>query len=89
MEVSLAPEFEQLVSEKLESGTYSSASEVIQEGLRLLKERDERRQQQLQELKHELAIGLEEADRGELAPLDVEGIKAEGRRLLARNRRKR
>ena len=41
MNVSLTPELEQFVQGKVESGLYNNASEVIREGLRLLKEQDE------------------------------------------------
>ena len=51
---------------------------LIEEGLRLLKQRDE--------LQQEIAIGLEEANRGELEPLDIEAIKAEGRQRLTEAR---
>lgn len=37
MNVSLTPELEQYVQEKVSSGLYYSASEVIREGLRLLR----------------------------------------------------
>jgi len=36
-----------------------------------------------EELKREIALGLQQADSGEVAPLDVEAAKAEGRRRLA------
>ncbi len=39
MNVSLTPELEKLVQEKVASGLYNSASEVIRESLRLLHER--------------------------------------------------
>ena len=41
MNVSLTPELEQFVDAKVESGLYNNASEVVREGLRLLKEQDE------------------------------------------------
>ena len=41
MNVSLTPELEKFVEKKVESGLYNNASEVIREGLRLLKEHDE------------------------------------------------
>lgn len=44
MNVSLTPELEQFVQEKVSSGLYYSASEVIREGLRLLKEREQLQQ---------------------------------------------
>lgn len=41
MNVSLTPELEKFVGGKVESGLYNNASEVIREGLRLLKEQDD------------------------------------------------
>ncbi len=41
MNVSLTPELEKFIDGKVESGFYNNASEVIREGLRLLKEHDE------------------------------------------------
>ena len=41
MNVLLTPELEKFVDGKVESGLYNNASEVIREGLRLLKEHDE------------------------------------------------
>ena len=39
MNVSLTPELEKFIDDKVESGLYNNASEVIREGLRLLKDR--------------------------------------------------
>jgi antitoxin ParD1/3/4 len=41
MNVSLTSELEQLVNEKVRSGLYQTASEVVREALRLLKQRDD------------------------------------------------
>ena len=41
MNVSLTDELERFVDGKVESGLYNNASEVVREGLRLLKEHDE------------------------------------------------
>jgi hypothetical protein len=38
--VSLTPELERFVDANVESGLYNNASEVVREGLRLLKEQD-------------------------------------------------
>jgi antitoxin ParD1/3/4 len=73
MNVSLTPELEQYVSKKVESGLYQTASEVIREGLRLLREKEELHQRKLEELRHEIQIGIDQADRGELSPLDAQG----------------
>lgn len=41
MNVSLTPELEELVNEKVRTGLYHTASEVVREALRLLKQRDD------------------------------------------------
>jgi antitoxin ParD1/3/4 len=82
MNVSLTPELEQYVQEKVSSGLYYSASEVIREGLRLLKEREQFQQTRLQELRQEIQVGL---DSGEATGLDMSAIKAKARQ---RRRRK-
>lgn len=66
LNVSLTPELERFVSSKVASGRYQSASEVIREGLRLLEEREVTKQAALEEVRRKIAIGLEQADRGEL-----------------------
>lgn len=66
MNVSLTPELERRISEKVESGLYTTASEVVREGLRLLFAKPESREQILERLRADIAIGLEQADRGEL-----------------------
>lgn len=68
MNVSLTQELEQYVSQKVESGLYTSASEVVREGLRLLKERDEIQQMRRAELQRQIAVGLDQLDRGERIP---------------------
>jgi antitoxin ParD1/3/4 len=82
MNVSLTPELEQFINQKVESGKYQTASEVIREGLRLLLEREELHRNKLQDLRREIAIGIEQADKGMVAPLDA-------KQTLARVRNKR
>jgi hypothetical protein len=43
---------------------------------------EEMRRRELEELRQAIAIGVQLADRSELAPLDIGEIKAEGRRRL-------
>lgn len=88
MTVTLPAELEELVKARVESGQYNSSGEVIREGLRLLEEKDMLRQIKLDQLRKDLAIGIEAADRGELAPLDVDAIIAEGHQRLAERARK-
>lgn len=91
MNISLTPELEQLVADKVKSGMYQTSSEVIREGLRLLKERDER----LESLRRDIRVGLESVDRGEFTDYDqsnirklADRVKARGRKRLADEERK-
>ena len=84
MNVSLTAELEQLVDEKVASGMYHSASEVIREGLRLLKERDELRRVQMDEVRRDVMLGVEQvrAGRGKKYAGGAEvadGVKRRGR----------
>ncbi|MDQ3556870.1 MAG: type II toxin-antitoxin system ParD family antitoxin [Gemmatimonadota bacterium] len=68
MNVSLTPELARFVEEKVHSGLYHSQSEVVRAGLRLLKERDQLHEVRLAELRKDVALGLDQARRGELLP---------------------
>lgn len=64
MNVSLTPELEQIVSLKVQSGLYNSASEVVREGLRLLQQRDELRELKLEALRKEIQKGIDDLEAG-------------------------
>lgn len=81
MNVSLTPELEKLVNDRVRSGMYSSASEVVREALRLLKEQEGFRQQKLEELRREIQIGIDQIERGDVVPFNPRRIKS-----LVRNR---
>lgn len=82
MNVSLTPELERLVNEKVESGLYQTASEVVREALRLLKERDQARER----LRADVQAGFDQLAGGEGRAYDrtsgrqlAEQIKSRGR----------
>jgi antitoxin ParD1/3/4 len=72
MNVSLTPELEAFVSARVASGRYQSASEVVRAGLRLLEADEREREAALAEVRQKIAVGLEQARRGEL--LDGEAV---------------
>ena len=83
MNISLTPELEQFVQAKVESGLYNNASEVIREGLRLLKEHDEVRRRWREQIER----GWLQAQEGQLVngPEAMSEIK---RRLKSRAKRR-
>jgi len=68
MNVSLTPELERLVADKVESGRYTSASEVVREALRLLEEQDQLKQQRLAGVQRKIDLGLRQLDEGQGIP---------------------
>lgn len=67
MNVHLGSAFDEFVAGLLKSGYYQTQSEVLREGLRLLKEREEIKRLRIAELRKEIALGSEQADRGDFA----------------------
>ena len=61
MNVSLTPKLEKAIREKVESGLYNNASEVIREALRIA----HRQEQENDWLKREAAIGYAQLETGE------------------------
>lgn len=64
MNVSLTPKLEKYIQKKVESGRYTSASEVVREALRLLEQEDVR-ERELREFRAKLDRRLASLDRGE------------------------
>ena len=85
MNVSLTTEMDKWVVSKVKSGQYKSSSEVIRDGLRLLQVRKNQRQTMLEELRHELLIGVKQLNAGKSQKFDpelVQNIKSNGRQKL-------
>jgi antitoxin ParD1/3/4 len=72
MNVSLTPELEAFIDARVASGRYQTASEVVRAGLRLLEADEQERAAALAEVRQKIAVGLEQARRGEL--LDGEAV---------------
>lgn len=90
MNVSLTLELERLVNEKIKSGMYQTASEVVREALRLLQQRDEH----LTRLRGDVQAGLDQIGRREYAEYDrrsaralVDAVKSRGRKRLSQQKK--
>ena len=86
MNVSLTPELDKFVAAKVESGRYTSASEVVREALRLLEEHERARAAQLAAFNREVRVRLASLDRGEA--VEPDSVR-ERIRQRSRERRKR
>ena len=86
MNVSLTPELERLINDKVDTGSYQTASEVVREALRLLKLRDEG----LVQLRRDVQAGFDQIERGEFTEYTARSasklasrVKGRGRKRLA------
>lgn len=80
LNVTLTVELEALIAERVESGRYLSASEVVREGLRLLEERARLRDESLVAVRRKIDEGLASLERGE--KIDGETLLAELKRRI-------
>jgi antitoxin ParD1/3/4 len=86
MNVSLTPQLESYVKQKVAGGMYNSVSEVVREALRLLEARDAIQSMKLEALRQDINQGLTSLDNDEGKPLDIDVIKAKARSVQEGNR---
>ena len=82
MNVSLPPELEARVRQRVESGMYGSASEVIREALRLFEAYEQTKTAKLDSLRQDIAKGLNDIANGRAKEIDFASLKQQGRQLL-------
>ena len=81
---SIGKHFEEMIESLIASGRYSTASEVMREGLRLVEEREERRKAKLEALRAEIQKGFESGPPEEVDLAEfMQSIKTRGRERLA------
>lgn len=76
MNINLTPQLEEMVRQKVTSGLYTSASEVVREALRLMDEKDQLREARLCQLRQEIQEGL---DSGPAVEWNPDEVKRSGR----------
>jgi antitoxin ParD1/3/4 len=84
MTVTLTPEMEQLIQSKIQSGGFNSPSEVVYEGLRLLEQEKSREKNRFEALKQDIAVGIHQADNGQVKVFDAEEMKQRVRQELTK-----
>ncbi len=83
LNVSLTPQLEELVREKVSSGRYNSASEVVREALRLMDAYERVQASALAKLRADVDAGWRQVDEGKVREVDPADIKRRGREKLA------
>ncbi len=69
MIVELTPQLEAVIREKVDSGRYANAFEVIEDALLLMENRDK-----VERLRAAIAVGLEQLERGEVIPWTADSM---------------
>ena len=83
MNVSLSAELKNFVNDRVKNGSFKSPSDVIAKALRVLQEHEA----EIERLRKEIDIGIEQADRGECVPLDMQEIKSHARALWKKRKK--
>ena len=86
MNVNLGETFDAFVAKLIAGGLYQSQSEVIREGLRLLKEREDLKNLRLAKLREEINKGVSDIESGHFETLDEAGLKQRFELSKARGR---
>ena len=86
MVVTIPPRMADFVSDKVSSGENPTAADVVEAALRLLREKDEAGAR-LGELREAVAVGLAQADRGEVGPYSAAEALRRARERLAGRRK--
>ena len=71
MDISLTPKIMAWITDKVSQGMYGSSSEVIAEGIRLLKRQEEQRLAMTEDLRQELLVGTKQLDTGKSVLFDA------------------
>lgn len=66
MNISLTPDLTRLIKDKIASGQYRSASEVVREALRRFADNDISREERLADLRSKIAVGRADSEAGRL-----------------------
>jgi antitoxin ParD1/3/4 len=86
MNVSLTAELERRIDQHMETGLYTSTSELVREALRLFFQFDEVRRHEIDDLNVRIAAGLAQLERGEGIPAEQarkDSLERRARRVAA------
>ena len=88
MNVNLGDTLERFISELLQTDLYQSQSEVVREGLRLLKEREDLKKVRITQLQSDIDKELQQLESGEFETHDEKSLKKVFDESKSRGRKK-
>ena len=87
MNIVLRPELRKFVKNKISSGEYSSASDMINGALLAMQGREKLSDSELRELREDVRVGVAQADREQFVKFTAADVITQGRRMLKRKKR--
>ena len=84
MNVQLSPDLERFVDQKIRDGQYQSVDDLVCSALQVLRQQESLSREDVAELRREIALGLEQLERGESVPWDAAVLKDRIRDLPGR-----
>lgn len=76
MNVSLTPELDRYVHEKVKSGRYNSASEVLREALRTMQDQENLKALQIEDIRQKIREGVDDLDNGRYIEGTIDELRA-------------
>ena len=87
MDVSIKPELQKFIADQLRGGHYKTADDLINTALTHLQAHVELPPDEIEELRAEIDLGIEDFERGDFVEWDPEGIWSEVERIHAERSR--
>ncbi len=88
MKITVSPKLEKFVTKKIATGQYANPDDVVNGALQVLREQERLTAEDIEQLREEVAVGVDQLNEGRIAHFTAEGVIAKGRRLLARRKKK-
>jgi antitoxin ParD1/3/4 len=79
MEISIPPYLREFIEKQVRSGRFKTSDDVIRSALAHFAGQDELSPDEIDELKRELSVGLDQANRGEFTSFTADDVVREGR----------
>jgi antitoxin ParD1/3/4 len=89
LKLELDPSLERFIHEKIASGQYDDVQDVLRSALHVMRDQETLTREDVEELRREVAIGLDQLRRGEQAHFTAEDIQRRGREILAKRSERR
>jgi antitoxin ParD1/3/4 len=87
MTISLKPDLQEFVEEKVRSGQFSSSDEAVNALLSRVREQEAMTDEEIDELRADLEVGVREADSGEFVEFSAEDVIAERHAALQKKKK--